>query len=658
MIHARFSYRFLECLLVALLAWQVGSADVVAQGKGKGGLENDVLYYVVIDRFYDGTRDNNIPDYAFPVEGTMDEATRHYNQLNRTLIRSSYDPSRRYMGLYWGGDLRGVIEKLPYLRDLGITKIVVSPILENANGWLYNPNQNYALYLNRKEDGAVGNHYAAHMSTGYHGYWTKDWYEIDEHFRDPDSAAAKRFDVFKELLDKAHASGIGVILDLTLNHTSSVYPTPDGKTPTWRLDDYGAIFADYGAVYKNGQLVARAYDPNRNQWNPDQWFHPRFDIDFRNPSKQMLEEGMLPGGLPDLNQRNPAVRDYLFGAVTFWLEFNKESAPIAGFRLDAIKHVNLSFWQALEWHVKSVNPNAVLFGEYFDGGYRNPDSIDFVSQTQSSSMFDFDLSNSVRRFFAGERNWAGRTFMIEETCLGREGRAAKMRQEGGLLWFVRRLANVAQNLDVPKDSLDRVSDDDAAAWVTFLESHDFPRMKSFYPNMSDEAYKSAIRFLFVARGVPMLMYGTETALAIPYHPKHEGFGGMGGDPFNRPMMIWPGDPGWKADVYDVTKQMVELRKRYSVLRYGKTRFIQPRGASPTGDLFMLREPYGGQLGPVSVLYAYSTKGGKFAVNLQTWQIGASSYELASCNESVPVRGDVITIDLRPEEAKVLVLSNK
>jgi len=117
-----------------------------------GNLGNDVLYYAIVDRFNDADPRNNIPDYAFPTDPNLPQEERAYNEMNRLLLRHSYDPTHRYMGLYWGGDLQGVIEKLDYLKDLGITKIVLSPIQDNANGIVYYPTANSYLHL-EKQDG-------------------------------------------------------------------------------------------------------------------------------------------------------------------------------------------------------------------------------------------------------------------------------------------------------------------------------------------------------------------------------------------------------------------------------------------------------------------------------------------------------------------------
>ncbi|MBD2251482.1 cyclomaltodextrin glucanotransferase [Nostoc parmelioides FACHB-3921] len=591
--------------------------------------------------------DNNII-----VEQTSKEDV--YNKMNQLLLQHTYDPSKTYMGLYWGGDIEGIIKKLDYLKDLGVTKIIISPIQDNANGILYNPKFHNYLYRTHQEKGLKNNLYT-HVFSPYHGYWIKDWFEIDEHFRNPnDGIGNDRFQVLRRLLNEAGKRGIGVIMDLTLNHTS---PSHFSNIPfVFNPNSPAAMFVDDGSIYREGKLVASYWNRQLGSIDPKgkKWFHPPKQIDFNRPNAKMLEQGMLEG-LPDLNQDVPEVEKYLLDAVRFWLTFNNGSTQIVGFRLDSIKHVNLRFWQKLEKFILDINPSAILIGEYFSGGYRNPESISFLKKTNNITQFDFDLSNSARRFFAGDRAWDGRTYMLEETILGRKGNYYNYS-------FVRRifhwLLNPAATLEISRKSLDSISDTDAKSWVTFSENHDLPRLKTRYINMSDSAYASLIKFQFVARGVPMIMYGMETGLAVPYHPKHKGLFGIGGDPFNRPMMIWSNSLGWKNSLYQTTKKMAHLRQKYPVLRYGDTRFLHPNKFHRDQDIFMLREyekcNKNNNSICKSILYAYSTRGGEF--KLKSPAPGISQYEVTETGEKKSIINGEIHIQLRAEEALVLILN--
>jgi glycosidase len=616
-----------------------------------GNLENEVLYYIVVDRFDDADPRNNVPEFAFE-EDTSDPEERVYNEMNQLLLRHSYDPTHRHMGMYWGGDLEGVIQRLDYLEDLGVTKLVLSPIQDNSNGLFYHPDIKTYLYRDKKE--TVEDDFYSHVSTPYHGYWTKDWFEIDEHFRSPDDEGRDRYRVFRKLLNEAGKRGIGIILDLTMNQTAPGHISTEPPSLGTGGFLFGeSWFADNGDVYRHGERVATHWDPKTGERDPQGWFHePKIIWDFDTASKELIEEGQISGGMPDLNQDVPAVKQYFFDAAKFWLTFNQDHYPIAGFRLDAVKHINEKFWQDFEDYVLSINPDTILLGEYFGGGYRAEGSINFLQETDEITQYDFNLSEAARRFFSRDRGWDGRTYILRETTLGRKG---SYYNYDSLSRFLHWVLNPAQTLEIPTASLDAIPNEEAKAWVTFVENHDKPRLKTYYPDISDEGYQSLIEFQFTARGVPLIMYGTETALAIPYHPEHDGLFGPGGDPFNRPMMIWPGRKGWKEEIYQATRRMAHLRQDYPVLRYGETRYLFPKGASKKEDIFMLREAEGEQASGNNprILYAYSTEGGEFLLSFA--EEGVKRCRVVDTDQNMELPDGMLPVKLKPEEAKVFVL---
>ncbi|MFZ9738896.1 MAG: alpha-amylase family glycosyl hydrolase [Prochlorotrichaceae cyanobacterium] len=657
-MHLRSPFGFLRSLLLSLIislliifnppSIATAEAEVLPTA---GNLGNEVLYYIVVDRFLDGDPQNDIPEFAFP--DSPDPDTNLYNQMNRVLIDHTYDPSHHYMGMYWGGDLEGVRQKLDYLKDLGVTKLILSPIQDNANGFFYHPNIESYLHAH-KTDSGIDDFYR-HISTAYHGYWTKDWFELEEHLRSEADGETDRYGSFRRLLNAAGERGIGIILDLTMNQTSpghiSTEPPAIGAGGSLFGESW---FADNGDVYRHGQKVAVHWNPETEERDPQGWFHPPDIIwDFDTAPQQLIEEGQISGGMPDLDQSIPAVEQYFLDATRFWLTFNQEQYPIAGFRLDAVKHVNVSFWRKFEDLVLDLNPNAILIGEYFSGGYRNPASLEFLDKTKHISFFDFNFSEAARRFFAHDRSWDGRTYVLREITLGHQG---QRHQDSPLAQLWHHFLNPADTLDVPPSALALIPDQEAKGWVTFIENHDQPRLKSYYPKMSDRAYASLIKFQFVAKGVPLLMYGTETGLAVPYHPDHEGLFGIGGDPFNRPMMIWSDAAGWKSEIYDATRNMAHLRQACPVLRYGDTEFINPDKGSWEDDIFMLRQSLEDQHEDCPrVLYAYSTHGGEFLLNFNDDRFQLNNYTSVDQGQTIAAIDGLLPIKLEPEEAKVFIL---
>ncbi len=156
-----------------------------SQGRNQGFTPDDVIYFLLPDRFADGDPSNNDPPKSKGL----------YN--------------RRYGRYYHGGDLQGIIDKLDYIRSLGATAIWTTPIYDNND----KPD-----YKEVYED--------APFTTGYHGYGPVDFYAVDEHFGD--------IEKLKELVQKAHSIGLKVIQDQIANHTGPYHRwAEDPPTPTW-----------------------------------------------------------------------------------------------------------------------------------------------------------------------------------------------------------------------------------------------------------------------------------------------------------------------------------------------------------------------------------------------------------------------------------------
>jgi len=662
-----FSRKLVSFVLALATATSLGlgapAAEAEAMPRGTSyvgsGLGNEVLYYITVDRFFDGRTDNNIPRSAFEFLQTADgERARStvgagadaweaaYNKANLTALPYLYDPQRRYVGMHWGGDLDGVTQKLDYLQDLGVTTIVLSPMQDSTNSILFDPaGSNYLHYAVRPEDDDFNPFYAG-IATAFQGNWTKDWFELDEHVGAPSDDFSVRMRPFCELLGAAGDRGIGIILELNLNSTSPHQAT--ASSGEFDLKRSGQWAIDNGAVFEHGDPVAR-YQPEETATQENSWFHPPLAIDYSHASLEMLEKGNV-GGLPDLNQDNPATRRYFLDAMRFWMSLERDGHRVAGFYLNSIPNLSPDFLDAVESQLLAVDPDLVLIAEYPDGGYRNRKAIDWLSDTSRYTLVNYDLSLAARRFFAGERGWDGRTYTLREQTLGRDGQYYNY---APLVAFMHRLLNPSESLEIPRRSLDQIPDERARDWINFVEHHDRARLFTRYPEMTPEAYASLIEFIFTSRGVPMLMYGTETGLAVPYHIDHRSLLGVGGNPFNLPMAIWPGDAGWDETLYQTVRRMSRLRHLYPALRYGETTFLFPPGSNRANDLFVLRTL------PDSprILYAYSTYGGEFQVSLS--ELGAREIEVAAGGGAIakPVAAtdDLRTIQLEPEASQVFVL---
>jgi len=195
------------------------------------------------------------------------------------------------------------------------------------------------------------------------------------------------------------------------------------------------------------------------------WFHHRGPIkDWSDPTQ--LTEGDVHG-LPDFAVEKPEVQAFLNDAIDAWVE----SVHPDGLRLDAVKHIPLSYWSALSERLhQKYGPNFYLLGEDLEG-----DPIALSARWRAAAfdaVFDFPLLYALK----------------DVAC---EGAPAS------------RLAAML--------SMDRVYDAPHKL-VTLLDNHDLPRIRSACKN-DPRRVALALRLLFSLRGTPSLLYGTEVGLA-------------------------------------------------------------------------------------------------------------------------------------------------
>ena len=304
-------------------------APLSRQGRFQGFSPSDILYLIMIDRFSDGDPSNNDPPQS----------------------RGLYDRTNKFY--YHGGDLQGVINRLDYLKDLGITAIWLTP-------WYDNYDRLNEIEL--KED---------KPSTGFHGYNPQDFYTVEEHFG--------TFAKLRELVDRAHDLGIKVIQDQVMNHTGPYHPwVDDPPTPTWFN---GTKQAHFNNVFQTWTL----HDPRPVEL-----------------LKRETMEGWFLNFLPDLNQSDRQVSRYLVQNTLWWIG----TTGLDGIRMDTWQYVPNSFWKQWTAAVKKEFPKFKVVGEvkdgdvvhtsFFQGGAARFDGID----SGLDSLLDFPLFYPIRHAFA------------------------------------------------------------------------------------------------------------------------------------------------------------------------------------------------------------------------------------------------------------------
>ncbi len=309
-------------------------------------VRDDVFYFVMPDRFYNGNPDNDNGSESIPAS------------QGGFVIDSKWG--------FHGGDLQGIEQKLDYLKSLGVSAIWMTPILRNK-----------AI----QQDG-----YA------HHGYWILDFTQIDPHFGSNEN--------LKQLIDAAHAKGIKIFFDIITNHTADVIKYKECHNPD------GTTKGNSGCAYKSTEQLATGdvYTPfilpgEENLKTPAWLNDPKY---YHNQGDSFWEgESAINGdfvGLDDLNTLHP---DVINGMIDIYKNIISEFKP-DGFRVDTVKHVHMPFWSqfspAIMEHARDLGiPNFHIFGEVYSA-----DPVELSSYTTEGNMpsvLDFGFQQAAADVF-------------------------------------------------------------------------------------------------------------------------------------------------------------------------------------------------------------------------------------------------------------------
>ncbi|HXL21121.1 MAG TPA: alpha-amylase family glycosyl hydrolase [Candidatus Dormibacteraeota bacterium] len=293
-------------------------------GRFQGLAANDVMYLIMPDRFANGDPSN-------------DEPADRLGSHDRSKPRA-----------YHGGDLRGITQHLPYLKDLGVTTLWLTPIVKNAT------------------------------TDEYHGYGAADLYAVDPHLGSVQD--------YQELVSEAHKLHMKIFFDAVPNHIGPKHPwVNDPPLPDW--------------FHGTREHHVESFPPVRGSFygmpdqGPNDLFELLVDPHATDRLKRNSTEGWFFGLLPDMNTENPIVAQYLLQNSIWWTE----TSGLDGFRIDTFAYIDRKFWAA--WHagLRKLYPNFFTVGEVFHpdpsvasrfaGGQRRWDGVD----TGLTTLFDFPM---------------------------------------------------------------------------------------------------------------------------------------------------------------------------------------------------------------------------------------------------------------------------
>ncbi|OGU68648.1 MAG: hypothetical protein A2499_11670 [Stygiobacter sp. RIFOXYC12_FULL_38_8] len=358
-----------------------------AANRFKGFTQTDVIYLIMPDRFANGDVTND------SVAGYSDNMQKIHGQGRA------------------GGDLQGVINKLDYLKNLGITTTWLTPVIEN------------------------------NTFRSYHGYAATDFYKVDPRL----GTNA----LYKKYVQESHIRGMKVVLDHVANHLSDDHPWfKNLPTEDWL----------------NGTL-----EKHLNANHHKMVFS---DIHADSATIKHVEQGWFVRSMPDINQRNPFVQNYITQNTIWWMEF----AGIDGIREDTYPYSDQKYMARWAKAVKDEFPTTNIVGEVWTG------DSDLLSTYQQNNHFRKINSNLP----------AVTDFALRDVLIGlAEGRSGTYQ-----------VYNV-----IAKDYLYA----DPTQLVTFADNHDVPRV-AYFAKSNLKKEKLVYDILLTTRGIPQLFYGSEIGL--------------------------------------------------------------------------------------------------------------------------------------------------
>ena len=480
-------------LMLMLVSMQTMATETFTNDRTD--FRDESIYFMITTRFYDGDPKNNVLCWD-----------------NQAAQIETKDPC-------WRGDFQGVIDKLDYIKALGFTAIWITPVVQNASGY------------------------------DYHGYHAMDFQHVDCRYQSGDGK--KSGDVmFQELIDKAHAKGIKIILDIVLNHTGNF-----GEEKLCKLFDRDTqlrnqayidacmtptetLGSDYLTILPKDQYHRRlTMMKNMDGQNRDihNYWHHYGQFSWDDPSRWW---GQIAGDCVDLNTENDEVAKYL---VDCYGQFIKMG--VDGFRIDTSGHISrLTFnhqfipqFAALGKQYENKRLNKAPFFMYgevctrgHDATYRGQANLScyfYTWKSDESLMNQWDGSQS---FWDGQVLPEGSGPIGPQALCGKETFGDKKSENAKMIngaWHEPDYSEASgfNVIDFPmhysyntaNDAFRVAQEDelynDATYNVVYVDSHDYspgPNDTNRFGG-TDAQWAENLSLLFTFRGIPCIYYGSE-----------------------------------------------------------------------------------------------------------------------------------------------------
>lgn len=518
-------------LLIITLITSISLSQSVVPEWAKG----IVWYQIFPERFRNGDAKND-PE-AFKVFAREDSIINNWSVTRWTSNWFAQSDWEKQLGgnvrdhLYqrrYGGDIQGIIEKLDYLKELGVGAIYLNPVFEAASLHKYDGSTFHHIDVNFGPDPDGDRKLIASEIPDKPETWV--WTSADK--------------LFLKLIEEVHNRGMRIIIDGVFNHTGVEF---------WAFKDIAEKAEN--SIYKDWYMIESFDDPStpQNEFKYKGWWNIRSLPEFNRTE----------------NDLHPGPKQYIYHATARWMDPDGDGDPsdgIDGWRLDVARDVPLGFWNDWSRLVKTLNRNALIVGELWEL------SPDFISEAGPfDALMNYNFAYAVKELFIDKKNKITVSEFInklEEVEITYPVENLFLLQNLMTSHDTERLSSMIKN---PDRHYDRDADESNTAYDPSK------------PNVIDiEKQKLIAAFQMTFLGAPMIYYGDEAGMwgaDDPHCRKPMVWNDLTHDVevidkssgFSKGFGNYVVEPN--EELLNYYRKLISLRKNYETLRKGNLKFL-------------------------------------------------------------------------------------
>ncbi len=523
-----------------------------------------VWYQIFPERFRNANPDNDpgVFDYEHLVGWNTDwwtvlEGETPPDETSDNFYTGTGDVwARRY-----GGDLQGVREKLPYLRELGVTAIYFNPIFEAESMHKYDT----ADFRHVDDNFGVVAHHGEHGDTEAGGELSYPP-SFGEETDDPATWVWSPSDqVFLDFTQEAHAQGFKVVIDGVFNHVGTAHPFFQDVLEKGKESRYADWFeiTDWGDPENWGkpETVGQPGGIQYVAWDKPNGALPAF--------KKDAELGLAPGP-----------REHIFNITKRWLDPDGDPSTddgIDGWRLDVPGDIPHPFWKDWRKVVKETKPDAYITGEIWQ--WADP----WLQGDEFDAVMNYQFAMPTQDFFVDEETALSVSEFNERLLevVNRYPRPITYAQQNLMgSHDTDRLASMFVNPDRPYDGANRPQDN--------AQHFDGPMYSERKPDAEEwRRMIQLVNFQHAFVGAPMTYYGDEAGMWAP------------DDPSNRQPFPWPdqgpyegSSDGFDQQIFDAFQRAIAVRNSVEALRVGD---FEPALTDDAANVYAFKREHDGQV---------------------------------------------------------------